>query len=169
MFQVEGSADIILSSDSYFAMMADGGDTGGIRSALLVVKVYKYSTLENAMTTCIRDASKSYGSTSRVNRAFWDKLNKVLQYREIWYCYPAMEEDEKLQDTKWNEWYAGLQTVMWDNTNLDMKSKSSDAEIFSDTHPSYYNDNVGKGSVYLQLCICLGAHKIWMGAVSDTE
>ena len=48
--RVEGRAEIILSADYDFAVMEDGRDTGGRRSSLLVVKVYKSSALVNTMT-----------------------------------------------------------------------------------------------------------------------
>ena len=79
--QVEGREGIILSDDYDFAVMADGRDTGGSRSAVLIIKGYKSIILVNTMTTRLWDATKSYRLTSKVKRSFQDKLNKLLQSR----------------------------------------------------------------------------------------
>ena len=52
--------------------------------------------------TSLWDKEKNYGSTSRVNHDLLDKLNKVIQSREIWPIYTDMEEYKKLRDTKYN-------------------------------------------------------------------
>jgi hypothetical protein len=80
-----------------------------------------------------------------------------------------MLEDEMLRNPKWNDQYKGHRVVFWDNTNLDIKGKPSDAEIQAKTFSSYYNGNVAKGGVFLQLCGWQGAYELWMGAVSDTD
>ena len=100
--QVEGRAEINLSADYDFDVMDIGSNTWGRIIALLVAKGYKYINLVNTMPTRLRGTSKRYGSTPRVKRAFRDKLNKVIQSREIWPIYTDMEEYKKLRDTKYN-------------------------------------------------------------------
>ena len=58
---------------------------------------------------------------------------------------------------------------MWDNTNIDFMGKPSDAELQRLTYSLYYNGNVAKGGVFLQLCGWLGAWDLWSGAVSDSD
>ena len=47
--------------------------------------------------TSLWDKEKNYGSTSRVNHDLLDKLNKVIQSRERWPRYSAMEEGESCE------------------------------------------------------------------------
>ena len=123
----------------------------------------------NTLKNRLRDAAKRYRSTSRVNLAFRDKLNKIPQSIERWPFYTAVEEDKKLRGKKWNERYAVLRKVMRDNKNIEPKSMPSDANIQSNKYSRYYKGNVGKGVFFLQICGWIEAHELWMGAVLDTE
>ena len=80
-----------------------------------------------------------------------------------------MEEDEAMRNPKWKDRYNGKHIVMWDNTNLVMLFKPASVEVQSLTYSSYYNGNVGKGGIFIQLCGWMGTHELWMGGVSDTE
>jgi hypothetical protein len=83
--------------------------------------------------------------------------------------FATQEQDEALRDEKWNARYKDRCPVFWDNTNVDMRFKPTDASLNRRTYSSYYGGNVAKGGVFLQLCGWLGAHKLWDGAVSDTK
>ena len=56
---------------------------------------------------------------------------------------------------------------MWDNTAIPFP-KVEDAALNRQTWSAYYDGNVAKGGVFLQLCGWLGAHELWTGAVGDT-
>mmetsp|Transcript_12290 Transcript_12290/g.35170 ORF Transcript_12290/g.35170 Transcript_12290/m.35170 type:complete len:1472 (+) Transcript_12290:520-4935(+) len=128
-----------------------------------------FEVASGAATTRLRDAGKKYGSKKKVKTIYRSKIAKVLQARRRWPTYATMEEDAALRDPKWNARYSDQFVIMWDNTNLNMSFKPSDAEVQSNTFSCYYNGNVGKGGVHLQPCGWLGSHELWMGAVSDTE
>ena len=58
---------------------------------------------------------------------------------------------------------------MWQNIILDITNMLYDATTQSNIYSSYYNGNVVKGGIFLQLQDWIGEHKFWMGAVSDVE
>jgi hypothetical protein len=58
--------------------------------------------------------------------------------------------------------------VFWDDTDIGIP-RPSVASLNRKTYSSYYNGNVAKGGVFLQLCGWLGVWNLWTGAVSDTK
>mmetsp|Transcript_31000 Transcript_31000/g.92921 ORF Transcript_31000/g.92921 Transcript_31000/m.92921 type:complete len:264 (-) Transcript_31000:30-821(-) len=128
-----------------------------------------FKVVAGSATTRLHDAGKRYGCVDKVKRVYRSKLSKVLQMRRRWPTYATMEEDAALRDPKWNARYSDQFVIMWDNTNLNMNFKSSDSRFQYNTFSCYYNGNVGKGGVHVQLCGLLGSHELWMGALSDTE
>jgi hypothetical protein len=93
----------------------------------------------------------------------------ILKCRSRWPMFVSQEEDEALRNDRWNCTYKGRRVVFWDNTNVDMRYKPTDASLNRRTYSSYYGGNVAKGGVFLQLCGWLGAFALWVGAVSDTK
>lgn len=57
---------------------------------------------------------------------------------------------------------------MWDNTNVDLQYKPTDAEVQALTFSSYYSGNVAKGGVGIQPCGWILVEELWMGAMSDS-
>jgi hypothetical protein len=103
-----------------------------------------------------------------VMRVIESKLAQMLCAWKSWPMYALMQEDEILQDNKWNDKYSGKQPVFWDNTGVSLH-KATDAVIQCLTYSSYYAGNVGKGSIFIQLCGWLGTHELYPGAMSDTN
>lgn len=93
----------------------------------------------------------------------------ILKCRSQWPMFVSQEEDEALRNDHWNCTYKGRRVVFWDNTNVDMRYKPTDASLNRRTFSSYYGGNVAKGGVFLQLCGWLGVYALWVGAVSDTK
>ena len=73
------------------------------------------------------------------------------------------------RSSKWKERYKNKRIIMWDNTNLDFKGKPTDTDLQRLTFSLYYNWNVAKGGLFLQLCGWLGAFELWLGGVSDSD
>ena len=118
------------------------------------------------------DAKNEHSRSMRRCRYIFDyKLrNIVLKARNDWPMYVSHTEDISLRNEKWNETYGDdMRVVMWDNTAIRMKGKPTDAEFQRNTYSSYYAGNVAKGAVFIQLCGWIGAHDLWVGAVSDSE
>ena len=58
---------------------------------------------------------------------------------------------------------------MWDNTNVDMHGKPTDAALQRITFSQHNGGNIAESVVFLQLCGWLGAWESWLGGVSDTD
>ena len=58
---------------------------------------------------------------------------------------------------------------MWDNTNVNLLGKPSEAELQRLTYSLYYGCNVAKGGIFHQLCGWLGGWDLWLGAVCDSD
>ena len=86
-----------------------------------------------------------------------------------WPRYASHAEDTLLRSAWWRERYKNTRAIMWDNTNVDMHGKPSDANLQRLTYSQYYAGNVAKGGVFVQLCGWLGAWELWLGGVSDTD
>jgi DDE superfamily endonuclease len=115
------------------------------------------------------DCSMKYKTSIRMLRTiFNNKLKLVIAARNRWPLFVTMEEDHKLRDDKWDSTYEGKRIVMWDNTDVRLATPSN-ANLQRNTWSDYYNGNVGKGSVFIQLCGWMGTHELWEGAVSDTD
>jgi hypothetical protein len=94
----------------------------------------------------------------------------VVRMKSCWGHYVTHKEDCDIRQQKWNTHpFITKRLVMWDNTNVPLCFKPSDAEAQRNTYSSYYSGNVGKGGVYIQACGWISTHDLWMGAVSDTE
>lgn len=85
-----------------------------------------------------------------------------------WPMYASYEADALLRDNKWNSTYEGKRIVMRDNTNIKL-AKPKHPNLQCNTFTDYYNGNVGKGSVFIQLCGWMGTYELWEGAVTDTN
>ena len=70
---------------------------------------------------------------------------------------------------RWNYTYKDRWVIFWDNTNVNMRYKPTEASLNRRTYSSYYGGNVAKGGVFVQLCGWLGTHSLWVEAVSDTK
>lgn len=116
------------------------------------------------------DLAKMYCTSVTRARAIIDKKKEmVLECRSRWPMFVSQEEDEALRDSRWDARYKNRRPVFWDNTNVDMSFKPTDASLNRRIYSSYYGGNVAKGGVFLQLCGWLGAFSLWDGAVSDTK
>ena len=103
-----------------------------------------------------------------LRKVYDEKIRLIMKARKLWPTYATIQEDEKLRNDRWNKYYSNQRVVMWDNTNIKLH-KPSNAEAQRNTFSSYYNDNVGKGAVFIQLCGWMGTYELWMGGVSDSE
>ncbi len=118
------------------------------------------------------DAKNEHAKSMRRCRYVFDlKLREIsLKTRNDWPPYVTHTEDVALRKEKWNAVYGDdKRIIMWDNTAIRMKGKPTDAEFQRNTYSSYYAGNVAKGAVFIQLCGWIGAHDLWVGAVSDSE
>ena len=84
----------------------------------------------------------------------------ILDARKLWPRYASLEEDEVLRNDKWNEQYIGRRIVFWDGTDIRM-SKSSNHDLQRLTYSRYYDGNVAKGHVSLQLCRWGCVEELW--------
>lgn len=115
------------------------------------------------------DSKKQFKkSPRRLRKAYDDKIKLMMKARSLWPTYATLEEDEKIRNERWNKYYKNKRAVMWDNTNIKLY-KPSNSEAQRNTFSSYYSDNVGKGSVFIQLCGWMGTYELWMGGVSDSD
>ena len=92
-----------------------------------------------------------------------------MKTRSDWPTYVTHSEDVNMRHEKWKKMYEDKRIVMWDNTAIRFKGKPTDSELQRNTYSSYYAGNVAKGAVFIQLCGWIGAHDLWVGAVSDSE
>jgi len=97
------------------------------------------------------------------------KKAMVLECRSRLTLFVSQEEDEALRNERWNYTYKNRRVIFWDNSNVNMRYTPTEASLNRRTYSSYYGGNVAKGGVFVQLCGWLGAHSLWVGAVSDTK
>lgn len=95
------------------------------------------------------------------------KRKVVLHARLCWPFFATYEEDVTLRAEKWKNRYPGKRIVFWDDTNINIPAPR-DASLNRRTYSSYYNGNVGKGGVSIQLCGWISTWNLWTGAVSDS-
>jgi DDE superfamily endonuclease len=98
-----------------------------------------------------------------------NKLSYHIQSVNRWPLFLSFEEDTRLRDDRWNEYYGNeSRIIMWDNTNVPMFQPSL-ANSQRITYSKYYGGNVAKGAVFLQPSGWMGGNELWVGSVSDTE
>ena len=115
------------------------------------------------------DSKRVFQKSPRTLRRVYDaKIKLIMNARALWPTYVTTEEDEQLRNERWNIYYKNKRVVMWDNTNIKLH-KPSNSEAQRNTFSTYYNDNVGKGSVFIQLCGWMGTYELWCGGVSDSD
>jgi DDE superfamily endonuclease len=107
-------------------------------------------------------------STKILRKIFNNKLAIVLAARRRWPMFVSFHEDAELRADKWNATYTDRRIIMWDNTDVTL-STPSHPNLQRNTYSDYYAGNVGKGSVFIQLCGWLGTHELWEGAVTDSD
>jgi hypothetical protein len=116
------------------------------------------------------DAERVFKLDERRLRTIFDrKLALVTRAVVTWPRYAYHEEDVQLRSSKWKERYEGKRIIMWDNTNVNLMGKPTDADLQRLTYSLYYGGNVAKGGIFLQLCGWLGGWELWLGAVSDSD
>jgi hypothetical protein len=116
------------------------------------------------------DASNKYGISKRSLLDLFDvKVKQINEFKSRWGVYATYQEDKDLRQSKWETEFGQHRLVMWDNTNIPLCFKPTDAEAQRNTYSQYYSGNVGKGGVFIQPCGWMGTHDLWMGAVSDSE
>ena len=92
-----------------------------------------------------------------------------MNNRLLWPLFATYEEDKLFRKDQWNiNEYDNKRIIMHDNTNIDLY-KPGTGEAQRLTYSSYYNRNVGKGSVSIQPCNWITTFELWMGAVNDTD
>lgn len=115
------------------------------------------------------DCKIKYGLGEAILRkVYGKKLALVKAARARWPMYATFEEDELLRDRKWDSTYLGKRIIMWDNTDIPLP-KPSHPNLQRNTFSEYYSGNVGKGSVFIQLCGWMGTHELWEGAITDSD
>jgi DDE superfamily endonuclease len=128
-----------------------------------------FERLYGRSVTRMVDCIMKYKTNEKLIRnIFNNKLAAVMVAKYRWPMFATFEEDEMLRDDKWNATYNGKRIVMWDNTDIPLPTPSS-SNLQRNTFSDYYNGNVGKGSVFVQLCGWMGTHELWEGAVTDTD
>ncbi|HSN65142.1 MAG TPA: hypothetical protein VLS94_00795 [Fusibacter sp.] len=117
------------------------------------------------------DAERIYKVSKKrlLNVVFTTKLAAVKEAVSRWPRFLSHKEDMELRSGKWTSRYNNKRVIMWDNTNVNFYGKPTDAMLQRLTFSQYYNGNVAKGGVFLQLCGWLGGWELWSGAVSDTD
>ena len=97
------------------------------------------------------------------------KLLQSCHFRESWTSFDFYEEDAKFCNEKWNAKFYVEIFVIWDNTNFNLKFKSSASHIQTLTHSTYYGRYCAKEGFGKQLCAWKRGVDLWTGGVSDAE
>lgn len=101
-------------------------------------------------------------SDPTICNVFITKLILALVCRARWPMFVTVQEDEALRNIKWDSTYRGKRIIMWDNTDIPLPTPTN-PNLQRNTFSDYYSGNVGKGSVFIQLCGWMGTHELWEG------
>jgi hypothetical protein len=89
-----------------------------------------------------------------LQKAIGYRLRKELDCRERWPMYASFDEDAKLRNATWNEYFdprEGPRVVMHDTTNIPMPAPSA-GDLNRALYNVYYNMCCAKGGIAVQLC-----------------
>jgi hypothetical protein len=120
--------------------------------------------------TRIWDGRKVFGISCKYFHAIVCRNYKIERGAlESWPLYASHLEDKELRDPLWNIKYADVRVEELDMTDISAFGFSNPDLQRLTLASIYYNGNVLKGGVGVQLCGFIVAADLWPGGISDSE